>query len=405
MTNIFNIKYVYIILYDICIYQVSKIHADTTVSEKIVYLWAKSLGLEGAVKLCIKMKMIEAVVNQAIENQDFEFAFNLASRQNGGLTVENVYFKRAVQFEILGRYDEAVTDFLQAKRPLEALQLRIRQLQWEEALRIAEIHDPALISTVLVEQAKYEFANDEVSKAKALLLRAQQPEVMVQLYKTANRWWEAIQFVYEFIPAIGNEILRDFELRIQKDDKELTNQFFEVAKFLESNQQYSRALDFYMKINPSNAPKDMKLQEILDHAVTICERYQPNRLSEIIPVIGNLLKSIQDYKRAGELYLQHKYFKDAIDCFISANLWERAKSVLAYAPDLTQFVEAGFVKYLQSAGNADALINVDVNAALNIFAERGEWAKCLDIAAANVSFTYSLFFSSHLFSGFFFFNS
>lgn len=75
-------------------------------------------------------------------------------------------------------------------------------------------------------------------------------------------------------------------------------------------------------------------------------------------------------------------FKSAIDAYILGELWDKAKKVLLFAPKYTDFVENAYVKHLKLSGHADALIEVDADAGLEMYAQRGDWEKCLDVAAS-----------------------
>lgn len=59
----------------------------------------------------------------------------------------------------------------------------VESQDWESAQRVAETHDPDLVSDVFVGQAKVAFEARDYQKAESCLLRAQKPEIAVKFYK------------------------------------------------------------------------------------------------------------------------------------------------------------------------------------------------------------------------------
>ena len=73
---------------------------------------------------------------------------------------------------------------------------------WVDALSVAEKHDPKNIGQVLIGQAKVQFEKKEYTKSESLLLRAQRPDMALNLYKEAGMWNEAVKFARGMICMI-----------------------------------------------------------------------------------------------------------------------------------------------------------------------------------------------------------
>ena len=58
------------------------------------------------------------------------------------------------------------------------------------------------MSDVLVGQAKIAFDNKDFSKGESYLLRAQRPELCIQLYKEMNMWKDALRVAKEYMPQL-----------------------------------------------------------------------------------------------------------------------------------------------------------------------------------------------------------
>ena len=73
--------------------------------------------------------------------------------------------------------------------------------------------------------------------------------------------------------------------------------------------------------------------------------------------------------------------KEAIDAFIQAEEWNKAKKVAReLEPRYEQYVDDKYKEHLRTEGKADALAGVDVVAALDMYVDRGEWQKCIEKA-------------------------
>merc|ERR1712048_14626 len=76
-----------------------------------------------------------------------------------------------------------------------------------------------------------------------------------------------------------------------------------------------------------------------------------------------------------------RQYKEAIDVCIQGDLWDEAKDIASeVATEYEDYVEQKYVAYLKNKQMADKLIGVDVIAALDMYARRGEWDRCLQEA-------------------------
>ena len=62
----------------------------------------------------------------------------------------------------------------------------VHNKDWDNALRVAESHDPDSVSEVLVGQARGAFADHDFPVFEALLLRAQKPELAIKQYRVSS---------------------------------------------------------------------------------------------------------------------------------------------------------------------------------------------------------------------------
>lgn len=83
-------------------------------------MWAKHLGGDSAVKLLQKFGLLEEAVDYASENGAIDFAFELC-RLGMKSKMPAVHLKYAIQLEDEGQLQQAESQFLQARKPKEAV--------------------------------------------------------------------------------------------------------------------------------------------------------------------------------------------------------------------------------------------------------------------------------------------
>jgi intraflagellar transport protein 172 len=84
---------------------------------------------------------------------------------------------------------------------------------------------------------------------------------------------------------------------------------------------------------------------------------------------------------AAELYLKVDLIKECIDAFISAEEWGKAKKVADQLDkSLIQYVEECYKQSLHKSGDIRAVADYDAVAALDIYANNGQWQECLKLA-------------------------
>ncbi|KAM4772549.1 intraflagellar transport protein 172 homolog [Rhinophrynus dorsalis] len=379
-------------------HRVAKAHGGPNAHKHVVYLWAKSLGGEAAVKLLTKFSMLDTAIDYAAENGVFEFAFEL-SRLAMKQKLPEIHFKYAIYLENEEKFTEAEAEFIKAKQPKEAVLMYVHIKDWDSAQRVAEIHDPGSVGDVLERQARFAFEQKEYQKAETFLLRAQKPEVAVRYYKEAGMWSDAIRICRDYTPGHLEQLQQEYEREVTKKGSRGIEALVEQAREWEQAGEYSRAVDSYLKVKDVDNPGLM--EKCLMKAAEISIKFlPPGRRLEVIRTVGPQLVSAGRHNAAAEFFLNIDLVKEAIDAFIQGEEWNKAKRVAKELdPRYEEYVDERYKDYLKNQGKVDSLVGVDVMAALDMYAERGQWEKCIDIAAKQnykVLHKYVALFATHL---------
>ncbi|XP_026514869.1 intraflagellar transport protein 172 homolog [Terrapene carolina triunguis] len=361
-------------------YRVAKAHGGANSYKHVAYLWAKSLGGEAAVKLLNKFGLLEMAIDHAADNGVFDFAFELARLSLKQKTPE-IHLKYAMFLEDEGKFEEAEAEFIKAGKPKEAVLMFVHNQNWDAAQRVAEAHDPDSVADVLVGQARFAFEQKEFQKAEAFLLRAQRPELAVKYYKEAGMWSDALRTCKEYVPSRLEVLQEEYDKETAKKGTRGVEGMLEQARQWEQAGEYARAVDCYLKVqDPSNS---LLVEKCWLKAAELAIKFlgQP-RSVEVTRLVGPQLVAVKKYSAAAELYLNLDLIREAIDAFIEGEEWNKAKRVAKELdPRSEEYVDQRYKEYLKHQGKVDSLVGVDVMAALDMYAEREQWEKCLETAA------------------------
>ncbi|XP_016326231.1 intraflagellar transport protein 172 homolog [Sinocyclocheilus anshuiensis] len=369
-------------------YRIAKTHGGASAHKQVAYLWAKNLGGEAAVKLLNKFGFLETAIDFAADNYAFDFAFELA-RLAMKQKIPDIHLKNAMFLE---------DQVLQTGEKLflfSTLLLHIHNKDWSNAQRVAEAHDPESVADILVSQAKFCFDQKEFQKAEAFLLRAQRPELAIKYYKDAGMWTDAIRICKDYLPSKLSVLQKEYE----SEGNWGVEGMVEQAQEWEQTGEYARAVDCYLKVKDSSN-MDLLMKCWMKAAELAIKFLSHDKAVDISQVVGPHLIQLRKYNEAAELYLNLDLIKNAIDAFIEGEEWNKAKRVAKELdPRLEEYVDKRYKEHLKNQGKVDSLVGVDVVAALDMYAERGQWEKCIDTASKQnfkVLHKYIALYATHL---------
>ncbi|XP_005948489.1 intraflagellar transport protein 172 homolog [Haplochromis burtoni] len=379
-------------------YRVAKSHGGADAQKQVAYLWARSLGGEAAVKLLNKFGLLEYAIKSASNKFSFDFAFDLA-RLACKEKIPEIHLKHALYLEDEGKFTEAEAEFIKAGKPKEAVLMYVHNQDWANAQQVAEGHDPESLSEVLVGQAKFCFKENDFKKAEAFLLQAQRPELAVKYYKDADMWSDAIRICKEYIPNKLSMLQKEYEREASKKGLRGVEGFLEQAKEWEQSGEYSRAVEYYLKVKDDS--NTALMEKCWMKAAELSIKFLTADVAvEVIQVVGPRLAQLRKFNAAAELYLNMDLIKEAIDVFIEGEEWNKAKRVAKeLEPRYEDYVDQKYKEHLKNQGRVESLVGVDVMAALDIYAERGQWEKCLETASKQtfqILHKYIALYATHL---------
>ncbi|VDM11557.1 unnamed protein product [Wuchereria bancrofti] len=362
-------------------YRIAKQEGGDIAQKQIAFLWAKSLNSDAAVKLLQKFKLLDESIDYACENGAFDFAFDLC-RLEAKNRLPSVHFKFAQQLEEEGEFEKAEMHYIESGKSKEAILMYVHDQDWENAERIAKKHSPEILSDVYIRQARMAIEQKDFACAESCLLRANRPEIILRCYKELEMWQDAIRIAKDYMPAELQHLEEEFdEVQLKSGAKGILS-FIAQARDWESEGEYIRAIQCYLKVKDSETADTDAVVNALKRAGELAIKFLSDDVtSAIVDEIAEIFIHLKRFIEAAELFLASNQPDNAIKAFLLGGQWAKAKKLaMEFVPDLADFVDEKYKESLKQQGRLGELMDVDVVSAIDALLERGQWEKALETA-------------------------
>lgn len=257
-------------------------------------------------------------------------------------------------------------EFLLANKPKEAILMHTHGRDWRSALRIAEQHLPEATNEILISQAAEALDSRNYSEYEGLLIRAERPELILQHYKEFEMWDDALRIAREYVPAALADVQRMYAKSTRghssgHDSRELLSRASEFAR----REEFRKAAECLLQINSANADQT-NVERALLRAAEICNQFlDGSDAVDIAHDLGPRLVELKQIGPAAQLYLAAELPKEAVDVFIKAESWGKARRLAKEIdPQLVAYVETQQKSRLRMEGNVEQL--ADIGAIINL---------------------------------------
>lgn len=368
--------------------RVAKVHGGKSAFEKVVLAQAhatfKEHGAEAGAQLLANHNLIDIAIDYAVEHSNFQHAFELATL-SAKHKLPDIHLKKALALEDDEQFKLAEDEFIKASKPKEAIDMYVHQRDWTSAMRVAEAYHREGVKDVTVQHAKDLVDQGNLSGAENLFIQAGKPEMAVQAYSSKRMVNEAVRVCKKHCPhMLGDVVDSNFEGGGGGGGSpQSLEEALDAAKIYEDTGNYSRAIDTYLSVNETSSSDPDRLEEVWENAVRLAMKHAPERYNDIVAIVAKRLKMIQRFEAAAELYESIEAAREAVNCYIAGEAWDKARMLAeAQCPDMIRHVEDSFKSDLVQKGDGDELLlkTGDVDSTLDMFARKGEWAKCLTLA-------------------------
>jgi intraflagellar transport protein 172 len=372
--------------------RVAKAHGGVAGQKQVAHAWATSLGADRGAELLSKFGHTDLAIDFAVENHQFEEAYALARAQAKG-KLPDIHYKHAMHLEDEGRFQEAEVQFLNCRKPKEAIDMYTHNGDWHAAMRVAEAHDPASCDDILVAQANVALERKDYTVAEQLYLRARKPELAFKMHKEAMRWDAAARIIETMPQHRRMEFEHEYRQFFRQAGVESGGSagFAAEARAYEQSGDFIRAIDAYLLIGTNDSSDLDALEEVWTNAVRLVVNHQPQRAIQVVTIVSQRLQQIGRPEQAADMYLGVDMTAEAVKVYADAGLIDKARSLASDDPSLVKIVETAMRERMLSGGgrgasSAAASIAPSAPSAkmganpMEEAARLGKWDKCLEEA-------------------------
>jgi intraflagellar transport protein 172 len=361
--------------------RVSKLHGGLGACKRITVAYVMAVGIEEASKLLVKYGLVETTIEHLEDTSAYELAFQLA-RLSLPSKLPDVHLKHALFLEDEENFEEAEREFIRAEKPREAVDMYVHNKDWQNALRVAELHDPESISEVFVAQARSCMEDQNVKRAEELFITAKRPELALEMYQSLGLWKEALQLAQYHLPHKVDEVRRMYQMsQASEGSSSSKDDFLATGRMCENQGAWAKAIDVYLRASEDQIANPLHLEEIWSKAVRIASSQLPTRLEAVLAEVSTRLSRLGRYETAADLLVENGKLSEAVQICMAGKCYQKAKELARGQASLLQAIDSQQERFMKEEQNTDALMGAGkTSAALDVFAQRGDWRQLWEVA-------------------------
>ncbi|CAL8090514.1 unnamed protein product [Calicophoron daubneyi] len=211
--------------------------------------------------------------------------------------------------------DSAIHHFIEAGAYLKAVDAAINSRQWAKAEHIlTSIEDsksPEMLAPYLLKLAQHHAACHEYESAESAFLKANRPNLAIEMYNTAGMWEQAHRLASESM-----------------EQGELTEMYLAQAEELESAGRLKEAERLYLTVKETDRAISMyKRHRQYRDMLRLVRVYSPDLLDQTHLHLAQELEKEGNLKQAEQYYMEAKDWKSAVNMYRTRDQWEEAYRV------------------------------------------------------------------------------
>ena len=113
---------------------------------------------------------------------------------------------------------------------------------------MAEQYEPEALNQILISRAQASLDAGDFQQFETLILRAQQPLLLLQGYKERGRWQDALRVAKEYLPNRLAALQDEYDHYVTKTQGVNAASLITQARDWEQQGEFSRAVDCYFKV-------------------------------------------------------------------------------------------------------------------------------------------------------------
>lgn len=354
--------------------------------------YADSKQFEEAERFYVRCSQPAEAVEMYTRAGRWDAAHRVAVHHMSDQEASVIYTRRARELEAAARFQEAERMYLAVKQHDLAINMWKKARMYDQMVRLVATYRKDLLTETHLHLAQQLEGEGDLKQAEHHFLEANEWKGVVQMYRTNDRWEDAIrvakayggvsaskQVAYAWAVSLGGDegakLLQKFGLMESAIDYavesgafmhafELTRAAGATHKLLEVHLKYAMALEddgrfaeaeseFLRASKPKEAIDMWVHQQDWAGALRVAEANDPSAMQDIYAAQGKALAEAGERPRAEQLFLKGKRADMAVQMYADARMWEDAMRVAEdYCPAKVPEIHAAIAQSVVAGDGA-----------------------------------------------------
>ncbi|KAI3379117.1 hypothetical protein SNEBB_011462 [Seison nebaliae] len=358
--------------------RVAKTHGGNDAAKTVAYAWAKSLpNADSAARMLNKRNMLRDIIEYSIEKGNHDFAFSLANIAAKD-QLPTLHLAYAKLLESQNDLKNAEKHYIDAGFTDKAVQMHIRMNNLADAENLASKYGGGLSRTVIAEKARIAFNEGNDKDGEELAIQSGNPKIAIDFYKQKNMWKDSLRVARQHAPEMVAEVERGYGYLEDKSGQGPEG-LLEQAVQWELDAEYQKAVDARLRLNMQSGLAKNIVFDNWRYTVELARKWlEKDEQNKAIGSVAEYMEGADQFEKAGEYYTLADRLNDAVNVFIRAKKFDKAKKVAdMISKEKGQEVSEKYKNHLSKAGDMKQLAALDADTALEMMAEKHEWSQCI----------------------------
>jgi intraflagellar transport protein 172 len=232
----------------------------------------------------------------------------------------------------------------------------------------------------ILQQAHLKFgvaleAQHKFAEAEAHYIAADQQREAVEMYSHNKMWADAQRLAAKS----GITDIAVAPTKSSSSTKTADLSGVKKAMRFEGQRQYDEAITAYLALTATDCGGEDRLDQVFERAVKLAANFASGRLRDVVRNAAQILIAMNRHASVGKILENIEAYADVFEIYKLAEMWEDANRLSPYLDPKDQAAfQRDYQQHLASRSDTKALMSLgQVDAALQVYAKKGEWDTCL----------------------------
>ncbi len=269
----------------------------------------------------------------------------------------------------------------------------IHQKQWENAIRVSQIHEPNLIQQIYKAHGIVSQENNNLIDAEKWYIEGNSIEDAIKMYEDRLMYNDALRLAEQFMPSLVHQ-LRIKQMNTSTNTNNTNNHMQSIinkANFYKENGNYDAAVDILLTLQyPQHCETIKEIVSIWEEAVNISMEKALINLPNTIKYVAKQFNEIGEFEKSAQYYLEINDHISACNSFLNGNMFEKAREICKMYDNnnnnnnIMNEIDQKYEEYLlsnENDNNNNKLESINPSLATKIYGDQNKWNLAYKVAS------------------------